>query len=118
LAFAKQQPLGTAVGGNTPQGATRKVELIVNGVAVASKDVPADDAVHDVELSVPVEKSSWVALRHYPSLHTNPVNVIVAGKPIRASRQSALWCVEVIEQLWRVGTSAIAGEESAEAGRG
>src|SRR5205085_216470 len=28
LAFARQQPLGTAVGGTAPQGATRKVELI------------------------------------------------------------------------------------------
>jgi hypothetical protein len=30
------------------------------------------------------------------------VNVIVAGKPIRASKSSALWCLGVIDQLWRV----------------
>ncbi len=35
-------------------------------------------------------------------MHTNPVNVIVDGQPIRASRKSALWCIGTIEQLWRV----------------
>ena len=48
-----------------------------------------------------VERSSWVALRQFPQMHTNPVDVLVAGAPIRASRQSALWCVGTIEQLWR-----------------
>jgi hypothetical protein len=116
VAFAADQPLGTAVGGPKPQGPTRKVELVVNGEVVASKDVPADDKPHDLEFSVPIAKSSWVALRHFPSLHTNPVYVIVAGKPIRASRRSAEWCVGVIEQLWRVRSPGIAVHERAEAG--
>jgi hypothetical protein len=64
---------------------------------------------------VPVERSSWVALRHFPQLHTNPVNVLVAGKPIRASRKSALWCAATIEQLWRVRGPGIAREERGEA---
>ena len=33
---------------------------------------------------------------------TRPVNVIVGNKPIRASKQSAQWCIGVIEQLWKV----------------
>jgi hypothetical protein len=115
VAFAKNQPLGTADGGKTPQGETRKVEIVVNGNVVASKDVPADDKAHDLEFSVPIEKSSWVALRHYPTLHTNPVNVIVAGKPIRASKQSAVWCQGVIDQLWKVRAGAIAADERKEA---
>jgi hypothetical protein len=117
VAFAAQQPLGTAVGGSPPRGASRKVELVVNGMPVAVQDVPADDRVHDLEFTVPIAKSSWVALRHFPSLHTNPVNVIVAGKPIRASRRSAEWCVGVIEQLWRVRKTEIAPDERAEAER-
>jgi hypothetical protein len=117
LAFASQQPLGTSVGGLPPMGPTRKVEVVVNGEAVASKEVPADDQVHDLEFTVPIAKSSWVALRHFPSLHTNPVNVIVAGKPIRASRQDAEWCIGVIEQLWRVRERDIARAERAEAKR-
>ena len=100
---------------SVPPGATRKVELIVNGKAVASKDVRADDKEHDLSFEVPVAKSSWVALRHYPQMHTNPVAVLVGGKPIRASRASAQWCVGVIEQLWRVRGPGIKADERPEA---
>ncbi|MBX9626217.1 MAG: CehA/McbA family metallohydrolase, partial [Gemmataceae bacterium] len=102
VAFAKDVALGTAPGARAPTGDTRKVELIVNGQVAATKDVPADDQEHTITFDVPVERSSWVALRHFPQLHTNPVPVIVGGKPIRASRESAKWCVGVIEQLWKV----------------
>jgi hypothetical protein len=102
VAFAKDVALGTAPGAKVPQGDTRKVELIVNGKVVASRDVPADDKVHDLSFDLKIDKSSWVALRHLPQMHTNAVNVIVGGKPIRASRESAKWCVGVIEQLWKM----------------
>jgi hypothetical protein len=117
VAFAADMPLGTAVGGKLPPGKMRRVELVVNGVAVASKEVPADDQPHDITFEVPIERSSWVALRHFPQMHTNPVNVFVEGKPIRASRQSALWCLGVIEQLWRVRGPGIAAHERDEAHR-
>jgi hypothetical protein len=115
VAFASEMPLGTSVGARAPQGKTRKVELIVNGVAVASKEVPADDKPHDISFDVEVERSSWVALRHFPQLHTNPVSVLVGGKPIRASRRSALWCAATIEQLWVVRKNSIAAGERDEA---
>lgn len=115
VAFAAQMPLGTAVGGAEPRGKTRKVELVVNGQAVASQEVPADDREHEVTFDVPVARSSWVALRHLPQMHTNPVTVLVGGQPIRASRASAQWCVAVIEQLWRVRGPGIAAAERAEA---
>ncbi len=115
VAFARELPLGTAIGGAEPRGATRKLELIVNGEAVASKDVPADDRPHDVEFSVPMSRSGWVAIRHTPTLHTNPVTVLVAGKPIRGSRASAQWCIGVIEQLWRMCENKIAPAERKEA---
>jgi hypothetical protein len=115
VAFAPETPLGTSKGGKVPQGKTRLVELVVNGKAVASKEVPADNQVHDVSFDVPLEKSSWVALRQFPQMHTNPVNVLVAGKPIRASRKSALWCIGTIEQLWRVRGPGIAAHEREEA---
>src|SRR5262249_24139025 len=82
-------------------GGERQVEFVVNGVAVASQRVPADGRIHDIEFKIPIERSSWVALRHFPQLHTNPVNVIVAEKPIRASRNSALRWVAMTELLWR-----------------
>ena len=56
--------------------------------------------------------SSWVALRHSPQLHTNPVDVLVGGRSIgRASRRSALWCMQVVEQLWRSRGRTIASAE-------
>ena len=88
---------------------------MVNGQPVASKEVPADDAVHDLEFKLKVDRSSWVTLRQFPQLHTNPVNVFVDNRPIRASRKSALWCIEVIRQLWRVREKAIAPAERDEA---
>jgi hypothetical protein len=115
VAFASETPLGTANGGTVPAGRTRLVELVVNGVAVASQEVPADDHVHELSFSANIDASSWVALRQFPQLHTNPVNVIVDGKPIRASRKSALWCIGTIEQLWRVRGPGIAEAERAEA---
>ena len=82
------------------KGGRRLVELVVNGQVVAKKMVPADGKAHDIEFEYHVARSSWVALRQFPQLHTNPVNVLVGRKPIRASRQSALWCAESVELLW------------------
>ena len=47
-----------------------------------------------------IDKSSWVALRIYPSSHTNPVWVTVGGKPVRASKKSAEWCLKGVDQCW------------------
>jgi hypothetical protein len=116
VAFASSVPLGTSNGaGRVAFGPTRKVELVVNGQVAAARDVPADDQPHEIAFDVPIARSSWVALRHFPQMHTNPVNVLVGGKPIRASRASAKWCQGTIEQLWRVRGKGIADEERAEA---
>src|SRR5262249_4600068 len=48
VAFASETPLGTSSGGKVPSGKTRLVELVVNGRAVASKEVPADDKEHEI----------------------------------------------------------------------
>lgn len=93
----------------------REVELIVNGRAVAKKIVPADGALHELKWTVEIERSSWIALRQFPQLHTNPVEALVDGRPIRASRASARWCGEVIEQLWRTKHTRIAESERNEA---
>jgi hypothetical protein len=115
VAFANKVALGTAPGAQAPTGNTRKLELVVNGKVVQSKDIPADDKEHDVAFEVQVDKSSWIAIRHYPQMHTNPVNVIVGGKPIRASKASAQWCIGMIEQLWRVRGPGIKDDERPEA---
>jgi hypothetical protein len=90
-------------------GDTRKVplEVVVNGQSVARTEISADGSVQGVSLDVPIKKSSWVALRVYPSSHTNPVFVVVAGKPIRASKKSAEWCLKSVDQCWSKKEPAI-----------
>jgi len=117
VAFAGEMPLGTAVGGTAPVGPTRTVELVMNGKVVAAKEVPADGKPHDLTFDVDVKASSWVALRHFPTLHTNPVTVLVGDKPIRASRASAKWCAGTIERLWAVRGQGIVASEREEAER-
>ena len=59
-------------------GETRKipVEVLVNGQPVAKTEVTADGNIEGVSFDVPIQKSSWVALRVFPSSHTNPVFVV------------------------------------------
>ena len=97
------------------EGGERLVEIIMNGQSVAQKRVPADGKVHDLAFEVEVKRSSWVALRHFPQLHTNPINVLVGEKPIRASRESALWCAESVELLWENRSRFISEKERPEA---
>ena len=76
------------------------LEVIVNGYPVARKEILADGTLKEITFDVPIEKSSWVALRILPSSHTNPVFVLVGDKPIRASRRSAEWCLKSVDQCW------------------
>lgn len=77
------------------------VEVVVNGEVVARKEIVADGQMRPLQFEVPIQHSSWVAMRIYPSSHTNPVYVHVAGKPIRASKASARWCAQGVEQCWK-----------------
>jgi hypothetical protein len=83
-------------------GNTRQVpvELVMNGRPIARKEILADGTIQDVSFDVPVERSSWLAVRVLGSSHTNPIFVLVDGKPIRASRQSAEWCLAGVNQCW------------------
>ena len=78
----------------------RAQEIIVNGEVVAKQNVEADGRAHDLRFDVPINQSSWVALRQFPQLHTNPVTVLVGDKPVRCSRDSAMWCAESVRRLW------------------
>ncbi len=142
VAFSPETPLNAAHGGVVPPGGKRHsgdtvllhgtlrdaphaserfqkgnrlVEVVVNGHPAATREVPADGQIHSLDFDVKIDRSSWVALRQFPQLHTNPVEVRVAGKPIRASRRSALWCIEAIELLWKNREKMIAAEEREEA---
>ncbi len=98
-------------------GDSRKVpvEVIVNGYPVARKELTADGQMSDVSFDVPLKESSWIALRILPSSHTNPIFVLVGGKPIRASRRSAEWCLKGVDQCWKQKEPKIRDNEKADA---
>ena len=100
-------------------GKTREVpvEVVVNGRPVFSKNVPADGSLRDFAVEVHLERSSWVALRVLPSSHTNPVFVLVGGKPVRASRRSAQWCLKAVDQCWSQKSPQISERERPDAER-
>jgi hypothetical protein len=78
-----------------------KVELVVNGVVEDSRVLKADGKVNNLDFKHKISKSSWVALRVPWSAHSNPVFVLVNGKPI-CERQSAEWCMKAVEQCWKM----------------
>ncbi|MBI3262396.1 MAG: hypothetical protein HYZ58_04510, partial [Acidobacteria bacterium] len=56
--------------------------------------------LHDVAFDIPVDRSSWIALRILGSAHTNPMFLLVGDRPIRASKRSAEWCLKAVDQCW------------------
>jgi len=94
-------------------GDTREVpvELIVNGYPVAKQTLLADGKIRDLTFDAKIERSSWVALRILPSSHTNPVWVLVGGRPVRASRRSAEWCLKGVDQCWSQKERVISAAE-------
>ena len=98
-------------------GSSREVavEAVVNGKAVAAKNIVADGQVRDLSFDVAINRSCWIAVRILPSSHTNPVFVLVGDKPIRASRRSAEWCLAAVNQCWTQKAPAIRPAERDEA---
>jgi hypothetical protein len=98
-------------------GTSRQVsaELIVNGRPVASGKIDATGKPQLVQFETNIQDSSWLAVRIFPSCHSNPIYVSVKGKPIRASRQSAQWCIDCIQASWSRLGPRIAQPHRAEA---
>jgi hypothetical protein len=98
-------------------GDSRKVdvEVVVNGYPVSSKRIDADGEMRELSFQVPIERSSWVALRILPSSHTNPIWVLVDEKPVRASARSAEWCLKSVDQCWREKEKFIKQDEAGDA---
>ncbi len=91
------------------------VELVVNGYAVAKKDLVCDGKTREITLEGDIAKSSWVAVRVFPHAHTNPFFVLVNEKPIRANADSARWCQMGVEQCWKMKKPTYKKEELAQA---
>lgn len=87
-------------------GTSRKVpvELIVNGRAVETREIEADGSWQELVFTHTLDKSAWVAIRIFPTAHTNPIFVMVDGQPIREEK-SVQWCREAIDQCWEMKNS-------------
>lgn len=98
-------------------GDSRKVpvEVIVNGEVAESREMLADGSVQRMEFDVEVDRSSWIAVRILPSVHTNPVFVVVDGQPIRTNRRSAEWCRKAVDVCWRAKRGMIRESDQADA---
>jgi hypothetical protein len=93
------------------------VEIVVNSQVAAKRNIVADGKVNDLEFDVPVGASSWIAARVLPAAHTNPIFALVGGKPVRASRRSAEWCLDAVNQCWTQKAPRLAIGDMAEAKR-
>jgi hypothetical protein len=93
------------------------VELIINGHAVATQKLDANGSINQLTFDYQLQQSSWVALRIFPSCHTNPIFVEVAGKPIRASKRSAEWCLTAVDVCWQQKEGQTRAHEKAAAAR-
>jgi hypothetical protein len=87
------------------------VELVVNGEVVEKKLIEADGNVNDLAFEYTPERSSWIAIRVFPAAHTNPIFVELDGKPIRASKRSAQWCLDAVDRCWESKSPAIRESE-------
>ena len=99
-------------------GTSRQVpiELVVNGEVKDRVLITADGSLGDVRFDgVRIERSSWVALRMLASSHTNPVFVLVGGKPIRASARSVKWLLDAVDVVWKQKSPTYLASEMAEA---
>ena len=136
VSFSPETPLSVAQGGVLPSGGRRllgdtvhlhgprhsgvdrrhrEVEIVVNGTARKRIGVPADGEEHSLSFEVEITESSWVALRQFPQLHTNPVTVLIGNKAVLTSARSARWCLETIKLLWKNRGDRIDAKERAAA---
>jgi hypothetical protein len=100
-------------------GGSRDVplEVIVNGYPVARTNVLADGTLRDIGFEVKMARSSWVALRIPASSHTNPIWVLVDGKPLAPSRRSLEWCLKGVDRCWAQKKRFIKADEMDDAER-
>jgi hypothetical protein len=90
---------------------TVPAELIVNGCVADKTTLIADGKPRTISFKTPITRSSWIALRIFPSSHTHPVFAIVGDKPIRASKRSAQWCRACVDKVWEVKSPFIRESE-------
>jgi hypothetical protein len=68
---------------------------------VEKQEIVADGKLRPVSFGIDRADSSWIALRILPSVHSAPLYVSVAARPLRASKRSAQWCLDCLEVIWK-----------------
>ncbi|SEC69185.1 CehA/McbA family metallohydrolase [Bradyrhizobium erythrophlei] len=102
---------------NARIGDTRlvNVEVVVNGRVAANKTIIADGTEQKVDFSLPIQQSSWLAIRIKGAAHTNPVFVLVDNMPVRGSRASVEWIMRSLLEAYEVANPRWTEKESANA---
>ena len=85
--------------------------MLFSGYPAIKTEIVADGTIQTIEYELDIPRSSWVAARILPSSHTNPIFVIVGDKPIRAFRRSLQWCLESVDQCWKMKERFISDAE-------
>lgn len=111
----QRQPAWDIARARIPGSRDVAVELVMNGKVVAAKSIEADGSWSEIEFDVPVTQSSWLALRIFPSSHSNPIFVEVDDSPVRASAASANWLARAVGHLWQTKSRLIHADEREEA---
>lgn len=104
IKLSRAGSLPVSVTWTAKQKFTGTIELLRNGVVVASKraTIPANGSV-PMRATVNFDKSGWLAARRMASnghaLHTSAVFVTVGGKPVRVSAPDAQFYVQWMDNL-------------------
>ena len=91
------------------------VEAVVNGRVAATKTIAADGSEQKIDFSLPIQQSSWVAIRIRGAAHTNPVFVLIDNMPVRASRASVEWIMRSLLEAYEASNPRWTEKESANA---
>jgi hypothetical protein len=91
------------------------VEAVVNGRVAATKTITADGSEQKVDLTLPIQQSSWVAIRIKGAAHTNPVFVLIDNMPVRGSRASVEWNMRSLLEAYEAANPRWTEKESANA---
>ena len=91
------------------------VEAVVNGRVAATKTIMADGSEQKVDFTLPIQQSSWIAVRIKGAAHTNPVFVLVDNMPVRASRASVEWIMRSLLEAYEAANPRWTEKESANA---
>lgn len=91
------------------------IEVVRDGLPVAQQSLPSDGELRELPFDVPVEASGWLAVRTFPSAHTNPFFVLVDHRPPRPQADSVAWCLAGVDQCWKSKVASYHPDERAQA---